>query len=107
MTPTLAHCGWPLPPEGAAAPTVWQSQFRGTCLTKEAPTLAHCVWPLPLAGRYSPEASLLAPVQTCSSRFGAAGSSPEGAAAPTAWQSQFRGPCLTKTYVAASVGAML
>ena len=29
MTPTLAHCVWPLPPEGAAAPTAWQSQFRG------------------------------------------------------------------------------
>ena len=33
-----------------------------------APTFAHCVWPLP----------------------------PEGAGAPAAWQSQFRGPCLKK-----------
>ena len=32
MTPTLAHCVWPLPPEGAAAPAVWQSQSRGPCL---------------------------------------------------------------------------
>ena len=50
---------------------------------------------LHLAGRRSPEASLLSPVQTCSGRFGAAGSSPEGAAAPAARQSRFRGPDLT------------
>ena len=49
---------------------------------------------LHLAGRRSPEALLLSPVQTCSSRFGAAGFSPEGAAAPAVWQSQSRGPCL-------------
>ncbi len=32
MAPTLAHCVWPLPPEGAAAPAAWQSQIRGPCL---------------------------------------------------------------------------
>ena len=49
---------------------------------------------LHLAGRRSPEASQLSPVQTCAIRFRAAGSSPEGAAAPADWQSQIRGPCL-------------
>ena len=29
MTLKLAHFMWPLPPEGAAAPAVWQSQSRG------------------------------------------------------------------------------
>ena len=29
MTPTLAHCVWPLPPEGAAAPVARQSRFHG------------------------------------------------------------------------------
>ena len=45
-----------------------------------------------LAGRGLRDASPLSPVQTCSSRFGAAGSSPEGAAAPAARHSRFRGP---------------
>ena len=44
-----------------------------------APTLRTDVSSLHLAGRRSPEASLLSPVQTCAGRFGAAGSSPEGA----------------------------
>eukprot|EP01036_Dinobryon_divergens_P036684 gene36683-47819_t len=44
-----------------------------------APTLPTACGSLHLAGRRSPEASILSPVQTCSSRFGAAGSSPEGA----------------------------
>ena len=44
-----------------------------------APTLVTACTALHLAGRRSPEASLLSPVQTSSSRFGAAGSSPEGA----------------------------
>ena len=57
-----------------------------------APTLAHNARPLHLAGRHSPEASLLAPVQTCASRFGDAGPNPKGAAAPAAWQSQICGP---------------
>ena len=43
-----------------------------------APTLPTACGSLHLAGRRSPEASLLSPVQTCSCRFGAAGSSPEG-----------------------------
>ena len=43
-----------------------------------APTLVASRTSLHLASRHSPEASLLSPVQTCSSRFGAAGSSPEG-----------------------------
>ena len=46
------------------------------------PTLCTNVSSLHLAGRRSPEASFLLPVQTCSSRFGAAGSSPEGAVPP-------------------------
>ena len=66
-----------------------------------APTLAHNARPLHLAGRSSPEASHLSPVPTCSSRFGAAGISPEGAAAPAAWKAhkkidQFRGSCLKR-----------
>ena len=60
---------------------------------------------LHLAGRRLPEASLLSPVQTCSSRFGASGSSPEGAAPPAARQSRFRVSDLTKTHEAATVGA--
>ena len=44
-----------------------------------APTLATACASLHLAGRRSPEASLLVPVQTCSSSFGAAATSPEGA----------------------------
>ncbi len=61
-----------------------------------APTLVASRTALHPAGRRSPEASLLEPVQTSSSRFGAAGASPEGAAAPAAWQSQFRGPGLER-----------
>ena len=34
MTPTLAHCVWPLPPKGAAAPADWQSQIRGPGLKR-------------------------------------------------------------------------
>ena len=44
-----------------------------------APTLFATRTTLHLAGRRSPEASLLEPVQTSSSRFGVVGSSPEGA----------------------------
>jgi MFS family permease len=44
-----------------------------------APTLSTACDARGLAGRGSPDASPLPPVQTCSSRFGAAGSSPEGA----------------------------
>ena len=58
---------------------------------------------LHLAGRRSPEASLLSPVQTCSGRLGAAGFSPEGAAAPAARQSRFCGPCLKRVSLSASV----
>jgi hypothetical protein len=32
MTPTLFTSCNALPPEGAAAPAAWQSQFRGPCL---------------------------------------------------------------------------
>ena len=32
VAPMLAHCVWPLPPEGAAAPADWQSQIHGPCL---------------------------------------------------------------------------
>ena len=32
IAPTLSHCVWTLPPEGAAAPAAWQSQFCGPCL---------------------------------------------------------------------------
>ena len=34
VAPTLAHCVWPLPPEGAAAPAAWQSQIHGPCLKR-------------------------------------------------------------------------
>ena len=54
-----------LPPEGAAAPAVWQSQSRGPCSVEEAPRLLTACSALP----------------------------PEGAAAPAVWQSQSRGPC--------------
>ncbi len=47
-----------------------------------APPLVASRTALHLAGRRSPEASLLSPVQTSSSWFGAAGSSPEGALRP-------------------------
>ena len=39
MAPTLAHCVWPLPPEGAAAPADWRSQIRGPCLKGLVPAL--------------------------------------------------------------------
>ena len=72
MAPTLAHFVWPLPPEGAAAPTDWRSQIRGPGWRGCAYLLDRFVWlPLHLAGRRSPEASLLA---------------------PAAWRSQIRGP---------------
>ena len=83
-----------LPPEGAAAPAVWRSQSRGPCLNGEPPWLLTACSALHLAGRRLPEASLLSPVQSCPSSFGAAGSSPEGAAAPVARRSRFHGPCL-------------
>jgi FdhD protein len=57
-----------------------------------APTLRTDVSSRGLAGRRSPEASLLSPVQSCSSSSGAAGSSPSGAAAPADGQSPIRGP---------------
>ena len=62
--------------------SLWPPRLRTVCHS------------LHLAGRRSPQASLLSPVQTCLSRFGAAGSSPEGAAAPMARQSRFHDPCL-------------
>ncbi len=40
------------------------------------------------------DALALRAVQTRAGGFGAAALSPEGAAAPAAWQSQFRGPSL-------------
>jgi anthraniloyl-CoA monooxygenase len=49
-------------------------------LAQKAPTLFTSCNALHLAGRRSPEASLLSPVQTCSSRFGAAGSGLKGEA---------------------------
>jgi hypothetical protein len=54
-----------LPPEGAAAPAVWQSQSRGPCWVGESPRSLTACSSLP----------------------------PEGAAAPAARQSRFRGPC--------------
>ena len=97
-----------LPPEGAAAPAVWQSQSRGPCL-KGASTS----YPLSLrerAGvralrlRYCPHGRSLR-VAPCPPRGGrlmspprslASRSSlpPKGAAAPAARRSRFRGPCL-------------
>ena len=71
-----------------------------------APTLVASRTALHLAGRRLPEASLVVPVQTCSSRFEAAGSSPEGAAAPTDWQSQIRGPCLKRNITSTLVASV-
>ena len=62
-------------------------------LPNVAPTLPTSCGSLHLAGRSSPEASHLLPVQSCSSSFGAAGASPEGAATPVARQSRSCGPC--------------
>ena len=59
-----------------------------------ASTLVASRTALHLAGRRSPEVSLQEPVQTSPSQFGAAGSSPEGAVAPAALQSQIRSPGL-------------
>ena len=56
MAPTLAHCVWPLPPEGAAAPAAWQSQIRGPGWRGCAFLLDRFVWLLHLAGRRSPDA---------------------------------------------------
>jgi hypothetical protein len=55
---------------------------------------------LRFAGRCSPEASLRVPVQTCGSRFAAAGTSLEGerAAAPVARRRRFCGPCVNKNF---------
>ena len=40
VAPTLVASRTALPPEGAAAPAAWQSQFRGPCLLGMfAPTL--------------------------------------------------------------------
>ncbi|GAB3477006.1 hypothetical protein GCM10011496_33400 [Polaromonas eurypsychrophila] len=69
-----------------------QVQLALARLKMWAPTLPTACGSLHLAGRRSPEASLLSPVQSCSSSFGAASNSPEGAAAPAVWQSQSRGP---------------
>ncbi len=35
VAPTVARCVYSLPPKGAAAPAVWQSQFRSPCLKGE------------------------------------------------------------------------
>ncbi|MDP3171068.1 MAG: formate dehydrogenase accessory sulfurtransferase FdhD, partial [Polaromonas sp.] len=53
--------------------------IAGWMWTNQAPTLRTDVSSRGLAGRRSPEASLLSPVQSCSSSSGAAGSSPSGA----------------------------
>ena len=42
MTPTLAHCVWPLPPKGAAAPADWQSQIHDPCLNKTSFSVLFC-----------------------------------------------------------------
>ena len=95
MAPTLRTDVSSLPPEGAAAPADWQSQIRGPCLKELLPPRSLTAFSsLHLAGRRSPETSLLLPVRTCAGRFGAAGTSPEGAAAPAGRQSRTRGPCL-------------
>jgi len=112
---SLTSCSF-LPPEGAGLARGGPSRRPLTPRSLTSCSFLH------LAGRRSPAASLLSPVQTCSSRFGAAGSSPkgaglawggpsrrplpsrlfnscslplpEGAAAPADWQSQIRGPSL-------------
>ncbi len=77
-----------LPPEGAAAPAVWQSQSRGPCL-KGASTS----YPLSLRERAGVRALRL---RYCphGRSLRVAPSPPEGAAAPAARRSRFRGPCL-------------
>ncbi|MDB5928588.1 MAG: molybdopterin molybdenumtransferase MoeA [Polaromonas sp.] len=57
-----------------------------------APTLPTACGALPLQGATSPEAAHLQAVQARAGGLGAAAFSPEGAAAPAAWQSQPRGP---------------
>ena len=81
-----------LPPEGAAAPAGWRSQTRGPGCSGSMPPRSRTVCrSRGLAGRGSRDASPLSPVQSCSSSFGAAGSSPSGTAAPAGWRSQTRG----------------
>ena len=58
------------------------------------PTLFTSCNALHPAGRRSPEASLLEPVQVCSSSLGAAGSSPEGAELALAARPSLRSPAL-------------
>jgi [glutamine synthetase] adenylyltransferase / [glutamine synthetase]-adenylyl-L-tyrosine phosphorylase len=67
MAPTLPTSCGSLPPEGAAAPAVWQSQSRGPGL------------------KYGPHGRALR-VAPCPPRG--------GGAAPAVWQSQSRGPGL-------------
>jgi hypothetical protein len=51
MTPTLPTAYGSLPSEGAAAPAVWQSQFRGPCLKEyAAPTLVASCTAMPRKG---------------------------------------------------------
>ena len=81
-----------LPPEGAAAPAGWRSQTRGPGWSGSMPPRSRTACrSRGLAGRGSRDASRLSPVQSCSSSFGAAGSSPSGTAAPAGWRSQTRG----------------
>ena len=66
MAPTLVASRTALPPEGAAAPAVWQNQSRGPCwFGAETPTLPTALTTLP----------------------------PEGAASPAVWLSQSRDRC--------------
>src|SRR5660397_59395 len=94
MAPTLFTSCNALPPEGAVL--AWGGPARRT----SAPTLATACAARGLAGRGSRDASPLSPVQTCSSRFGAAGSSPSGAG--LAWGGPARRP-LAPTLVAARI----
>ena len=85
-------------PELAPEATRWSIQDSSSVLAQQAAWLMEPPRSFAsrnsrgLAGRGSRDASPLSPVQSCSSSFGAAGSSPSGAAAPAVWQSQSRGP---------------
>ena len=72
VTPTLVAARTALPPEGAVPP--WDGPAA-----ERTPTLVAARTTRGLAGRGLRDASPLSPVQACSSRLGAAGSSPSGA----------------------------
>ena len=57
MAPTLPTACGSLPPEGAAAPAAWQSQFRGPCLRGRGRVMASTLFTA--CGSLPPEGPLL------------------------------------------------